>query len=212
MSSDRMQRIETCEEAVLDVLNEHYFVNGCTWREASSYDVARHQSFHVAKAIAKMADAFWRPSLESYVRLKNEVLADLLIYAIELGDAFYVEWATDVCFDSAPATDGCDPFATSQGRSAFAGWLGSMIEAASRLGEVCDRADHGAVAGVDVGREIAQVFGRVGAELAGWFGLDITDCLIVRLGDMAEKYIDRAAKPLHDTRERDVLVPARRSI
>jgi hypothetical protein len=188
--------VEDLERRLYDILRRYYYVRRMRFDEIDSYEVAKHQMYHLAKALSKIQWAIDSPRAENIARLRAEVTPDMVIYALECCMAFGTDWWRPLLGEAHAPSKGLLGFLArshSHGpdntNSVLRGVQSAAVHAVGRLGELCDRHDHGETSAVDVRDEVVVPFMQVAFSLTNLLAFDLDAQFDLRLVDVANKYI-----------------------
>lgn len=190
--------VEDLEKRLYDVLRRYYDVKSMRFDEIDPYEVAKHQVYHLSKALSKIQRAIDSPRAENLATLRAEVAPDMVIYALECCMAFETDWWRPLLGEAnAPLEDLLGFLARNQSQGPYDPYvvlrdaMSAAVHATARLGELCDKHDHGETAEVDVRNEVVLPFMHVAFSLTNFLAFDLDKQFGLRLIDVANKYIGK---------------------
>ncbi len=86
--------INEFKQVQLECDESSYFIQNRRYTQLSQMDILKHTSFHLAKALAKISHVCEQDEHNIHVPssvIVNEVIPDLLIYAIQLANLYDVD-------------------------------------------------------------------------------------------------------------------------
>jgi hypothetical protein len=184
------------ELRLYEILKRHYFVKLKRFDATEAHDVVKHEMYHLSKALSKIQLVIDSPNEENVSRLRIEVAPDMVIYALECSIAFETDWWSPLLQKEQPPSEAMLSYLSNLPefnvdtdlQTALPNILGTAIHAVGRLGEFCDRHEHGEEAAVNLGYEVVLPFLRVALLLARHLSFNLDQQFDRRLIDVSNRY------------------------
>jgi len=191
-SSPMPEHIKSIEQNLVDVLDKHYYVNSQRFQEISTQNMLKHEICHLTKALFKIERAIVDTSKENIDYVKNEVMSDMLIYAIECSIGCNVKWW--LYFDSVHQKN-LNTIKTYT-KQIFNNELdllvcirSKLIKAIAKLGDFCDKNDHKQKSQTIIEYDVVLPFFESSFYLSNYYSLDLDTFFHKRLIDVENKYV-----------------------
>jgi hypothetical protein len=195
VSREKPEVIRQLEAELLSVLNKYYCVNQQTFAQISPQNMAKHEICHLTKALSKIQNACDEANVDNVSILVNELVPDLIIYALELSVSFDTPWWNDtdiaeITHDQPLLNYLCSKVCVKYGseEKILAEARRILIKSISRLGHFCDKEDHNQNSNVEMGTEVISPFLRVSFSIANFYSLDLHQQYHERLRFVESKY------------------------
>jgi hypothetical protein len=188
--------VQHLEASLFNVLKVHYYVNRKRFEETSPQNMLKHEVCHLIKAVNKVNNACIHSTAKEIQVIKSEVVADLIIYALEIAIAFDLDWwslfasgkkippKNALRFLARNAPD-IDIEQQSLGQTI----RNDLLNAAAKLGDFCDKNDHHQESDVDLLIEVVKPLIMSSLLLSKFYRLNIDEQYRVRLIDVQNKYV-----------------------
>ena len=188
--------VQKLEASLLEVLNEHYYVQGQFFYEISANNMAKHEICHLTKALRKIQAFFDEYSSDAKTIIINEVIPDLIIYALECAIKYDVKWWESIIDKDLPQNEGLLNYLVEKysidvkSEYELLNYIrNSLIISVSKLGDFCDKSDHNSVANVNLENEVIIPFLKSAFQMSEYFKINLDSLFLTRLIFVRNKYV-----------------------